>query len=466
MKSREIILIRPADPALGDFKDVGASQHPVNLLYLATWLNRYGFSASVFDLEVEPQEKLEEAVRRRPPLLAGITVMTTGIGLAAGLCGMLKRAGVKTVVGGPHASALPAETLRDTGADFVVSGEGEGPLLELARALDSGGDLSAVKGLAFMRDGRAVVNERPEPLPVDSLPIPDRTLLKLDLYGGYTTPGVPAGGAVMFASRGCPYDCGFCASRAVSGGRFRRRSLDAVMQEIEYLASLGFAHITIDDDTLTSDKGRMLDFCSRLAARKKPLTWNCAARVDRMDRETMTAMRDAGCVKIAFGVESGSQRVLDFIGKGITPDMARGCFALARELGIVSQAFFMVGHPEETPEDLLATERLIRELGPDLLFLSVAAPLPGTRYRDYLKEKGWLPDIPWGDYAFFRDGHGWRTRCFTGKELASARKRISRGYYFSTGYIMRRLAALRRPSELAYLARGAWAALRAFRPGN
>lgn len=464
MKSREIILIRPADPAIGDFKSVGASQHPVNLLYLATWLNRHGFSASVFDLEVEPREKLEESVRRAPPMLAGITVMTTGVELAAGLCGMLKRAGVKTVVGGPHASALPAETLRDTGADFVVSGEGEGPLLELARGLDSGADLSAVKGLAFMRNGAAVINERPEPLPADSLPIPDRTLLKLELYGGYTTPGVPAGGAVMFTSRGCPYDCGFCASRAVSGGRHRRRSLDGVMEEVDYLASLGFSHITIDDDTLTSDKARTLDFCSRMAARG--LTWNCAARVDRMDRETMAAMRDSGCVKIAFGVESGSQRVLDFIGKGINPGMARGCFALARELGVVSQAFFMVGHPEETGEDLLATERLIRELKPDLLFLSVAAPLPGTRYREYLREKGWLPEVPWGDYAFFRNGHGWRTRCFTGRELALARKRISRGYYFSAGYILRRLAALRRPSELAYLAKGAWAAAKAFRHGN
>lgn len=466
MRNREILLIRPADPVMGVFKGVGASQHPVNLLYLATWLNLHGFSASVLDLEVEPPEALERALARRKPALAGITAMTTGIGLTAGLCRSLKRAGVTTVVGGPHASALPAETLRDTGADFVICGEGEKPLLELASALDSGRDPAAIKGLAFLRESRAVVNERPEPLPAGMLPIPDRGLLKPELYTGYSTPGVPAGGAVMFSSRGCPFDCGFCASRVVGGGRWRPRPPGAVLEEVEYLASLGFRHITIDDDTLTLQKEYVLEFCRRMAGRGgKRLTWNCDSRVDTMDREMMTAMRDAGCVKIAFGVESGSQRVLDLMGKRIEPDMARRCFALARELGVVSQAFFMVGHPEETREDVAATEKLIRELEPDLLFLSVAAPLPGTRYYDYYREHGWLSGAPWGDYGFFRDGHGWRTRHFTGRELSALRKRISRGYYFSPGYIMRRLASLRGPAELGYLAKGAWTALRAFFPG-
>ncbi len=458
----EVLLIRTADPAMSAFRSIGASQHPVNLLYLATWLNLNGFKASVYDLEVESLDGLKRLLRKNPPMLAGVTSMTTGVGLAAGVCALLKSAGVKTVVGGAHATALPEETLADTQADFVIAGEGEGPLLELARALVSGSPWAGIKGLAYIRNGKAVVNERPELVDVDLLPVPDRGLLRLELYKGHTTPGVPAGGALMFTSRGCPFDCGFCASRTISRGRVRLRSMAKVIEEVEHLAGLGFRHITIDDDTFTLDKARALAFCAYMAARKERLTWNCDSRVDAMDRELMAAMKDAGCVKIAFGVESGSQRVLDFIGKKITVEQARECFRLAHEAGITSQAFFMVGHPEETAEDIAATERLIRELRPELLFLSVAAPLPGTRYYAIMKSQGWLPAMAWQGHGFFEASPAWRTRHFTGVQLAKVRKRICRAYYFSPGYVLTRAASIRRFDEGWYLIKGALAALRAF----
>jgi radical SAM superfamily enzyme YgiQ (UPF0313 family) len=183
-----------------------------------------------------------------------------------------------------------------------------------------------------------------------------------------------------------------------------------------------------------------------------------------MDRELMAAMKASGCVKIAFGVESGSQRVLDLIGKRITPAQARECFRLAREAGVMSQAFFMVGHPEETAEDLAATERLIRELRPDLLFLSVAAPLPGTRYYALMRSEGWLPPMAWRGCGFFEARPAWRTRHFTGVQLAEARDRICRGYYFSPGYILDRLASVRSFAGAWYLVKGALTALRAFAP--
>lgn len=459
--NKEVLLIRTADPSMSDFRRVGVSQHPLNLLYLATHLNANGFRASVYDLEAEPLEGLRRRLAENPPLLGGVTAMTTGIGLAAEACALLKAAGAKTVVGGAHATALPAETLRDTGADFVITGEGERPLLELAAALSASAPFENIKGLAFLRDGAAVVNPRPEPLDIDALPVPDRSLLRLELYRGHTTPGVPSGGAMLFTARGCPFDCAYCASRVVSGGRVRLRSVEKVLEEVDYLAGLGFTHITVDDDTLTLDRHRVLAFCEGMKARRG-LTWNCTSRADAMDRELITAMKAAGCIKIAFGVESGSQRVLDAIGKKITVAQARECFRLAREAGLPSQAFFMVGHPEETAEDIAATEALIHELRPDLLFLSVASPLPGTRYHEIFKREGWLPAIPWRDYNFFQESPAWRTRHFTGPELAALRKAISRRYYFSPAFILRRLAALSGPGELLYLLKGALTALRAF----
>ncbi len=459
--NREVLLIRTANPAMRDFRGIGASQHPLNLLYLATYLNANGVKASVYDLEVEPLEGLRRRLAETPPLLGGVTAMTTGIGLAAEVCSLLKAAGARTVVGGAHATALPAETLRDTGADFVITGEGERPLLELAAALAASSPFENIAGLAFTRDGAPVVNPRPGPLDLDSLPVPDRSLLRLELYRGHTTPGVPSGGAMLFTARGCPFACAYCASRVVGGGRVRLRSIPKVLEEVDYLAGLGFTHITVDDDTLTLDRRRVLAFCAGMKARRG-LTWNCTSRADAMDRELTEAMRDAGCIKIAFGVESGSQRVLDAIGKKITVAQARECFRLAREAGLPAQAFFMVGHPEETPEDIAATETLIHELKPDLLFLSLASPLPGTRYHEIFKREGWLPDVPWRDYSFFPESPAWRTRHFTGPELTALRKSISRRYYFSPAFILRRLAGLRRPGELLYLLKGAFAALRAF----
>jgi len=450
---------------MGVFKAIGASQPPINLVYLATWLNARGFSAAVYDLEVRSAEGLRRTLESGAPLLVGLTGMTTDIPAIKELCLLCRELKIKTAVGGAHATALPAETLIDAACDFTVSGEGEGPLLELAAALKNGSGAESVAGLSFLREGRAVVNARGEPLDIDQLPIPDRRLLDKELYSrGYTTPGVPAGGTVLFTSRGCPYRCSFCASQVINGPRVRLRGMDKVLREVDEIAALGYEHITVDDDTFALKKSRVLEFSAHLARSYPGLTWNCDARAGELDEEMLAAMKGSGCRKIAVGAESGSQRVLDAVNKGIKVGQIKETFGLIKKHGILAQAFFMIGHPEETREDLAATVRLIHEIKPDLVSLAICVPLPGTENYLKMKEAGYLPEgLPWTAYDFFGGSIPWRTKYFTGEELVKLRGEIGRGYYFSFPYIYGKLRSIRGAGDLKYLAKGALAALRAFK---
>lgn len=447
------------------FKAIGASQPPINLVYLATWLKAHGFSAAIYDLEARSADGLRRTLESAAPLLVGITGMTTDIPAIKELCLLCRELKIKTAVGGAHATALPSETLADAACDFAVIGEGEKPLLELAAALKSGSGAESVAGLAFLREGKAVVNPRGEPLDIDLLPIPDRQLLDKELYaGGYTTPGVPAGGTVMFTSRGCPYRCAFCASQVINGPRARLRSMEKVLLEVDDIAALGYKHITVDDDTFALKKSRVLEFSAHLERSYPGLTWNCDARAGELDEEMLAAMKRSGCRKIAVGAESGSQRVLDSIRKGTTVGQIKETFRLIKKHGITAQAFFMIGHPDENREDLAGTVKLIREIKPDLVSLAICVPLPGT--ENYLKAKagGFLPEgLPWQAYDFFGDSIPWRTKHFTGEELVKLRGEIGRGYYFSFPYISRKLLSIRGGEDLKYLVKGALAALKAFK---
>lgn len=460
---KDVLLLRPKASSMGVFKAIGASQPPINLVCLATFLNAGGISAAILDLETGPAGP-EEKLRSAAPFLAGITAMTPDLPAARGLCLLCRGLGIKTVLGGAHATALPARTLEDSGCDFVIQGEGEKPLLELAAALKKGESPESIAGLAFRRSGETVVNPRGEPLDLDSLPLPDRRLLDKNAYSrGYTTPGVPPGGTVLFTSRGCPCRCTFCASQVVNGPRVRLRGMAGVLAEVDDIAALGYGHITVDDDTFALKKDRVLEFSAHLERKHPGLTWNCVARAGELDEEMLAAMKRSGCLKIAVGAESGSQRVLDSIRKGVTVAQIKESFRLIKKHGILAQAFFMLGHPEETPADLAATARLIHELEPDLVSLAVSVPLPGTENYLKMKAEGFLPaGLSWRAYDFFGGSIPWRTKYFTGEELAAARNRIARGYYFSPRYIFRRLCSVRGAADLSYLAKGALTALRAF----
>ena len=386
--------------------------------------------------------------------------MTPGIIEAGSLAAAAKRAapGAVTMIGGAHASLLPARTLEEFPAfDVAVAGEGEEKIVGVCRAAVEGRLADAALPGCAVRANGAVRDMTQEPIPfiaLDTLPLPARELLDLRRYTSASTPGIPSGtrrATELFTSRGCPGRCIFCCSDKVFGRQVRFRGVDHVIQEIEDCKRrFGFNHFTIDDDTFTFNKNRALAFCERVA--RLGVTWDCDTRVDRIDAELMDAMAASGCIKIAFGVESGSQHILDLIQKGVTLEQIRGAFALARRARVMSCAFLVVGnHPEETREDLEQTWRFVRRLDPDLISVMIATPYPGTALHDIMRGEGLIGDVPWTAYAqSFTAETFSRTRTLSPQDLKHWQNELLKRFYLRPAYIARRLAALRHPDEWRY----------------
>lgn len=458
----EIILVRLFDKSLAIFKKVGAVHHPMNLVYLASWLKAEGHIPEIVDLDVEPLSHLEEKLKLTKPYLVGISVITANISEAKRICVLCRSLGIKTVLGGPHPTALPVQTLQDTDCDYVVMGEGEKPLSDLLSSIKKNLSVKNIKGIAFLQDGVSIVNERPALIDLDKLPLPDRRFLKLELYSGYTTPAVLSRAAVIFTSRGCPYACTFCASKVINQKQVRFRSLEKIFEEIDDIAALGFNHFTVEDDTFTLNSQRVKEFCSYLISKYPRFSWDCASRVDSINEELLAVMKDSNCKKIAFGVESGSPRILKSINKNIDLDQVKYSFRLTKKYKILAEAFFMIGFPEETPEDIKATEKLIYEIEPDLLAAYTVVPYPGTPIYDYMLRKGFLNDKHWDSFICFPEKISWHTEYFSGETLVAIRKRINRNFYFRPSYIFRKTLSVRSINELSYLIKAGLVAFKTF----
>jgi len=458
----DIILVRASDKSMPHFKKIGAVQPPMNLVYLATYLREHGYRPEIVDLEVKHFTYLVERLKLAKPYLVGVSVMTPNISEAKQICELCRSLGILTVLGGPHPTALPEQTLKYTNCDYVVVGEGELPLYDLLKSIIDRQSIVKIKGIAFLGEDILVLNERPPLINIDELPLPDRRFLDLDLYSGETTPGIVGNSTVMFTSRGCPYGCTFCASKIINQQRVRFRSMEKIYEEIDDIVSLGYNHITVEDDTLTLKKQRVKNFCSYLISEYPQLSWDCDSRVDTIDDELLYLMRKSNCKKIAFGVESGSSKILKSIGKRITVNNVINAFKLTKKHKILTQAFFMIGFPDETIKDIESTEELIYKIKPDFLFLSLLVPFPGTFAYDYMLDKGLLVLKGWDSYVFFGDKISWRTEHFCGDELVRIRNRISRSFYFNPSYIIRKILHIRDISQLFYLIKGSLVAFRSF----
>jgi radical SAM superfamily enzyme YgiQ (UPF0313 family) len=289
---------------------------------------------------------------------------------------------IKTVIGGPHPTLDPAGVI-DAGFDFAVMGEGEATILELAQAL-RGGCWDKVKGIAYRQEDSQVKINDPAPFiqDLDAVPLIDRSLLN---YSRYFTFGI-------MATRGCPFLCSFCKPMQdkLFGNRIRRRSIKNIVDEIEILHRMDRRKVIyFKDDTLTiCQPDWFRDFGLELKQRNLKLKWGCNARVDTVDREKLEAMKEAGCVGLAFGVESGSQKILDFYRKGIKVAQTIEAFALCRKLKLQTLAFVMLGAPIETRQDMDQTYALMRRIKPDLWYLFIATPFPGNYLHEYAKQRG------------------------------------------------------------------------------
>lgn len=308
------------------------------------------------------------------------------------------------VFGGVHPTIDPEDTF-SKGADIVVQGEGE---VAFKKILDN--PEKALKQRIFR-----------EPLieNLDAIPFPDRKAIEQYRYLELTKQNDGMKIASINSSRGCPYACTFCTSKALWGQGVRLRSAENVIAELkELINDVGIEHLKFSDDTFTLNKERVLKFCRLKKEQGLNVPWSANARVNTVDYEVLKAMKEAGCVELWFGVESGSQRILDVLNKGITLDQVRQAFKQCKELGIRTRGYFMIGNETETREDIAKTEKFIEELSPDIVGVSINTPFPGSKRH---KEKN-LQGIDWRKVDLYTDVEGigqqvWGNEHLSGDDL-------------------------------------------------
>jgi len=411
----KIVLVRPPFYSLFGVTTPKLKTYPLNLLYLATYVReRGGHEVAVFDGEnvsvpglassdgpaeapeiimnrgiprmvsilQDPGHAVWQEIERRiiahHPDIVGITCNSGNMDTVHVLVTRLKAHGIPVILGGSHPTVLPAQSIRYTGADMVAVGEGEVTLLNVLNALEGNGALAETPGLAWQRGGAIEVNPRGSLIEnIDDLPLPDRSLIDRSDYFG----------EVLMTGRGCPFNCAYCASRTIWGRKVRLRSVSSLVEELTRLKQQaetspprpGQWVIKVVDDTFTVSKRRTLELLDEIISRGL----NCfeftgGVRADTLDEALVDRMRRANFLRVTLGVESGSPRILEMIRKGETNADVKRAVKLLRDAGIRSHAFFMIGFPGETEEDIELSRRLILEAEPDHVEINMVTPYPGT----------------------------------------------------------------------------------------
>jgi len=352
----------------------------LGLGYLAGYLRARGVKAGIVDAMFD-RLSLEETVQRvvdAAPRLVGLTAMTHEIRRAAEVASAIRRQlpGAIFVIGGPHCTALPERTLEEFDVfDFGVFGEGEETLLELWLALErgeSGAALEKIAGLVWRRGGQAARNKaRPWIRDLDALPQP-----AWDLYG-------PSEVYQIFASRGCPFQCIFCMR--VLGDEARFRSPKNVVDEFEAVVERYHPReIDFSDETFTLRRGWTLEICDELIRRglHRSVRWFANGRVNTVDEELLRRMREAGCARIGFGIESGNEEILRAAHKGTSVAQVEKAIAACKRVGLQVEAFYILGFPGETRRAALDTIRLAARLNTTTAAFGIMVPYPGTRVAE------------------------------------------------------------------------------------
>jgi len=384
---------------------------PLGVAYLASSLEEEDFDVRVIDLTFTIQQKLglksvRKAILSLRPDAVGISTYTSTIPFTYQLADAIKDEMRETpvILGGPHVSALPQRTLKECSSiDAVIIGEGEHSFPLFLKSLLSNGlskELENLKGVLFRHGDDIVGDQNPVYIEnVDFLPFPARHLFDLERYkkASYLFSAKQYPVTQIITSRGCPHSCLFC-TRINNGHKFRARSSKNIVLELIQLKEYGFNEIEIVDDSFTEDRSRVLEICRGIKEKNLNLSFSLpnGVRVDRVDRELLLSMYQAGFYSISFGVESGDDNVLKINRKGFSVEQIKNAVLTAKRIGFVVKLFTIVGLLGSSVESEEKTLKLIRESEADYAVTSVCTPYPGSPLWDEIKDV--IENVPWKRY--------------------------------------------------------------------
>ncbi|HEY5275890.1 MAG TPA: radical SAM protein [Coriobacteriia bacterium] len=372
---------------------------PLGPAYVAANLREAGHAVQLLDCSfLHREEALRQALTADAEVV-GVYCMATMTEDCQWFAERLRGHCKLLVAGGPLPTCDPGAFLEHF--DVVVRGEGEQTMRELLSAHEAGSDLAAVPGVvtraaadahASGADARgsggagAAAPPRPFATDLDAIPFPARDLLPNEEYIRFGKQKYGFSITTVMSTRGCPYACDFC-SNVVFGESYRERSAENVVDEIEAALGLGYDRISFADDVFTLNARRVLDICAEIDRRGLRFAWECLGRVDTFDHATALAMKQAGCFRIFFGIESGNDRILKLMNKQITTGQAREAVESAHRAGLEVGAFFILCYPGETDDTVLETLRFATTLPLDYLGLTMPYPLPGTTLFDRVGDR-------------------------------------------------------------------------------
>lgn len=437
-------------------EDASGTFPPLGLLYVAAYAESVpGCDVTVLDCQAEKldYDRISQRIQQIEPDVVGIQVMTFTLIDAVNLARIIKRTvpGALVVFGGPHPTLYPFETVALDCVDAVVYGEGEYPFKKLLESVKAGRNLKNIHGIVSKNN----------PLPTDtSLPMSyienlddlKRPAWHLIDLKRYSSPMAANDSIItMMSSRGCPGKCIFC-DRPQMGKRFRKRSAGNVVDEMSWCAeNLDVSEIKFYDDTFSIDRRRVHDICDLIIQRGLHIKWEIRARIDTISPPLLEQLRNAGCVRIHYGVETGSARLQKRIKKNLDLNMVQQVFHATQEVGIETLGYFMIGLPTETRAELDQTISLIQSLPMDYAHIGIFTPYPGTEVYTKALQENFFKEDYWKKFAEnpqpdFQPKY-W-TENFSEEELFVFLKKTYAGFYNRPQYILKRLLKVRSVNEL------------------
>ena len=432
-----ITLVNPPYPS-------GSHQHPpftpLGLAYLAAVLEKNQYNVDVIDCQALKctHEEFRTEISKRQPDIVGITSTTLTYKSALKIVKITKEVhpNCLTFLGGSHASFWDDKALQECPSlDVVVRKEGENTMLELAKIIEEDKSFRDVLGITCRDNEKIVKNpDRAYIENLDELPFPAHHLWPIERLRKHGTVVFP-----LITSRGCVYWCEFCTTVRMFGQRYRMRSPKNVVDELEFLQKkFGAQQFTFYDDAFTVDQRRAAEICEEIKNRKMKIRWDCETRVDMITKGLLRNMREAGCQAVWFGVESGSQLVLDAMRKGISPANTIKAFNWAKEVGLMTVANVVLGFPGETKETIWETIKFVEKLSPDDVGYYIATPYPGTPLYDSVINDGSLKVTDF-------DRYDTATPLFdipglSMQELREIREQAFQRFYLRPAYVLRMFA--------------------------